>query len=209
MGVGSRLAEARRKRAVPTAGSSTAVPPWGPLSLCPGSERRTARGTDRLFRVRGELLDLLHGGLLQTRNASPNDARKRQTASSFNVVVSAPGAKRRKVRIGPLTQMSNLPAPRSNSELRAPKTAGIRERRDAPAAGPQSTPYARLMMGEKGGSIRGSTSLSSDGSQPESCSGCLDPRDESTRSIASQRLGPRAKRKPVAPAISFIKNNAN
>ena len=35
-------------------------------------------------------------------------------------------------------------------------------------------------MGEKGGLIRGSTSLSSDGSQPESCSGCLDPRDEST-----------------------------
>ena len=62
-GLGARLVEARRKRAVPTAGSSTAVPPWGPLSLCPGSERRTAHGTDRLFRVRGELLDLLHGGL--------------------------------------------------------------------------------------------------------------------------------------------------
>ena len=105
--------------------------------------------------------------------------------------------------------MPNLPAPRSNTELRAPKTAGIRGRRDAPAVGPQSSPYARLVMGEKGGSIRGSTSLSSDGSQPESCSGCLDPRDGSTRSIASQRLAPRAKRRPAAPAVSLIQNNKN
>jgi hypothetical protein len=43
--------------------------------------------------------------------------------------------------------------------------------------------FARLVMGKMGGSIRGSTSLSSDGSQPESCSGYLEPRDGSTSSI--------------------------
>ena len=59
-------------------------------------------------------------------------------------------------------------------------------------------------MGEKGGSIRGSTSLSSDGSQPESCSGCLDPRDGSKSSIASHRLSPRAKTKPAIPAMPLI-----
>ncbi len=92
--------------------------------------------------------------------------------------------------------MTNLPAPRSNSELRALKTAPLRGGRGVPAAGPQSTTYARLFMGEKiGGSIRGSTSLSYDGSQPESCSGCLDPRNGSTSSIASHRLAPRAKKK--------------
>ena len=53
-GVSTWLGEAKRKRAVPTAGSSTAIPPWRPGSLCSGSECRTARGTDRLLRVRRE-----------------------------------------------------------------------------------------------------------------------------------------------------------
>ena len=58
-----------------------------------------------------------------------------------------------------------------------------------------NAPLMRDLSWEKrGGSIRGSTSLSSDGSQPESCSGCLDPRDGSTSSIASHGLAPRAKK---------------
>ena len=92
--------------------------------------------------------------------------------------------------------MTNLPAPRSNNELRDPKTATLRGGRGVPAASPQSTTYARLAMGEKkGGSIRGNTSLSSDGSQPESYFGCLDPRDGSAISIASHHLAPRAEKK--------------
>jgi hypothetical protein len=63
--------------------------------------------------------------------------------------------------------MQNLSAPRSNAELRAPKTAGIRGDRDAPAAGPQAPLMRDLPWGKRGGLIRGSTSLSSDGSQPE------------------------------------------
>jgi hypothetical protein len=92
--------------------------------------------------------------------------------------------------------MHTLPAPRSNAELRAPKNC--RHPRRPRCSGSQSTkhPFLRdLSWGKWGGSIRGSTSLSSDGSQPESCSGCLDPRDGSTSSIASHRLAPRAKRK--------------
>jgi len=177
-------------------------PSCSPGALAPGLAKLGGRELKQVTTCSGPQLQKAPKGM-HSRNASPNDTRKRQTASSFNVLVSAPGAKRHKVRIRPQTQMSNLPAPRSNSELRAPKTAGIRERRDAPAAGPQSTPYARLMMGEKGGSIRGSASLSFDGSQPESCSGCLNLRDESIRSIVSQRLAPRAKKKTAAPAISL------
>ena len=49
----------------------------------------------------------------------------------------------------PQKQMTNLPAPRSSNELRAPKTATIRGGRGVPAAGPQSTTYARLNWGKK------------------------------------------------------------
>ena len=66
----------------------------------------------------------------------PNDARKRQHTSNFDALISAPGAKRPEVQMGPQRQMQNLSAPRSNTELRAPKTAGIRGDRDAPAASP-------------------------------------------------------------------------
>ena len=98
----------------------------------------------------------------------------------------------------------NLTAPLSNIELRAHKTTGIRGDRDVPPAGPQSTP-CETYRGEKGVLITVSTSLSRDGSQPKSCSGCLDPRDGSTSSIASERLAPRAERKPAAPAETFSK----
>ena len=67
---------------------------------------------------------------------SPKDTQKRPTASSLNALVSAPGAKRPEVHMRPQRQMHNLSAPRSNTELRAPKTAGIRVNRDAPAASP-------------------------------------------------------------------------
>ena len=50
-----------------------------------------------------------------------------------------------------------------------------------------------LSWEKREGLIRGTTSLSFDGSQPESCSGCLDPRDGSISFIASHRLAPRAK----------------
>jgi hypothetical protein len=51
------------------------------------------------------------------------------------------------------------------------------------------------IMGEKEGLIKGSSSLSSDRNQPESCSGYLDPRDGSISSIASHRIAPGAKKK--------------
>ena len=44
----------------------------------------------------------------------------------------------------------NLTAPRSNIELRAHKTTGIRGDRDAPAADPQSASYVRLIAGKRG-----------------------------------------------------------
>ena len=54
--------------------------------------------------------------------------------------------------------------------------------------------FVRLIIGKMGESNSGTTSLSSDGSQPEICSGCLDPRDGSTSSVASQRIAPRVKK---------------
>ena len=61
---------------------------------------------------------------------------RRPTASILHALVSAPGAKRPEVQMRPQRQMQNLSAPRSSTELRAPKTAGIRVNRDAPAASP-------------------------------------------------------------------------
>jgi hypothetical protein len=97
--------------------------------------------------------------------------------------------------MGPQSRRIICPPPRSNNELRAPKTADIRGDRDAPAAGPQAPLMRNLSWEERGGLIMGSTSLYSDGSEHESCSGSLDPRDGSISSIASHRLAPRAKRK--------------
>ena len=46
--------------------------------------------------------------------------------------------------------MQNLSAPRSSTELRAPKTAGIRGDRDAPAASPQRNPLRDLSWEKMG-----------------------------------------------------------
>ncbi len=86
-------------------------------------------------------------------------------------------AKRHAVPMGSQSRRIICPPPRSNNELQALKTADIRGDRDALAAGPQAPPMRDLSCEERGGLIRGSTSLYSDGSQPKSCSGCLDPRD--------------------------------
>ena len=159
-GVGSRLGEARRKRAVPTAGSSTAVPPWGPLSLCPGSERRTARGTDRLFRVRGELLDLLNGGLHPGVHVQL-PVRAEELISSEIV---------RDCRVSLATSPTHEPRAPSDKKLQPPPGS-----RDATAACPQNpTPLCQNAMGKNWG--RGKTSLSSAGIQPGGCYHCLGPQ---------------------------------
>jgi hypothetical protein len=51
--------------------------------------------------------------------------------------------------------MHTLPAPRSNAELRAPKTSGIRGDRYAPASGPQSTPFCETYHVKNGGVNQG------------------------------------------------------
>ena len=114
------LVEARRKaarlfrRLLPIASSSAA------LSALPSIR---ALHSEKLPRI------LLRGTLSRRRP-------RRSTASILHALVSAPEAKRPEVQIRPQRQMQNLSAPRSNTELRAPKTAGIRVNRDAPAASP-------------------------------------------------------------------------
>ena len=73
--------------------------------------------------------------------------------------------------------MRNLPAPRSKTELRAPKTVGSRGGRDSPAAGLQSIPCARLKW-EKGNQGHNFTlpEASLKGGSPAS----TDPREGST-----------------------------
>ncbi len=99
----------------------------------------------------------------------------------------------------------NLTAPPLKN--RAPGSQIYRHPRGPRCSGSRSA--KRLLCetyhGEKGDLIRGSTSLSRDGSQLESCSGYLGPRDGSTSSLASERLVPRAQRKPAAPAGTFSK----
>ena len=106
--------------------------------------------------------------------------------------------------------MPNLPAPRSNTELRAPKTAGIHGRRDAPAARPHGTPYARLVMGEKGGVQSGAalpyllTEVSPKAAHAASIL-ATEAQAPSPR-IASLR---EQKGKPADPAMSPIQTNSN
>ena len=105
--------------------------------------------------------------------------------------------------------MHTLPAPARMPSSGLPKTAGIRGDRDAPAAGPQSTPFCETYHGENGGSIRGNTSLSSDGSQPESCSGCLDPRDGAQAPSPRNASLREQESKPAALVISLIQTDLN
>ncbi len=122
-----------------------------------------------------------------------NDARKRQNTSNFNALVSAPGAKRLEVPTRPKSRCRICPPP---LRKRAPSSQNCRLPRRTRYSGSRSIkhPLCKTYHGKMGGSIRASTSLSYDGRQLKSCSGCLDPRDKSTISIASRRLAPRAKK---------------
>ncbi len=75
-------------------------------------------------------------------------SRTQKTARLFALVYD-PGAKRPEVLRRPEKHMRNLPAPRSETELWAPKTTDIRGGRDCPAAGLQA-PFMRDYNREKG-----------------------------------------------------------
>jgi hypothetical protein len=96
-----------------------------------------------------------------------------------------------------LASKTDVESARPPLKHRAPGSQNCRHPRRPRCSGNQSVthPLCEACQGRNKGSIRGITSLSFDGSQPESCSGCLDPCDGSTRSVASYRLTPRAKRK--------------
>ena len=105
--------------------------------------------------------------------------------------------------------MTNLPAPRSNNEFRAPKTATLRGCRGVPAASPQSTTYARLGMGEKRGVQSGATLIyilteASLKASPVVSILATEAQAPSPRIVSLRER----KRKPAAPDMSLIPNTS-
>ena len=105
--------------------------------------------------------------------------------------------------------MQNLSAPRSNTELRAPKTAGIRGDRDAPAASPQRNPLRDLswekMGAESGAALPYLLTEVSLKAAPAASILATEAQAPSPR-IASLR---EQKGKPADPAMSPIQANSN
>ncbi len=98
--------------------------------------------------------------------------------------------------------MRNLPAPAQKPSSGHPKlpTSAVAAIVRQPVY--KSPSYARLIAGKEGVQSGAAFPIFC---QPKSCSDCLDPRDGSTSSIASERLAPRAQRKPADPVGTFSK----
>ena len=109
----------------------------------------------------------------------------------------------------PQKQMTNLPAPRSSNELRAPKTATIRGGRGVPAAGPQSTTYARLNWGKMD---RGQSFSLTEDSPKTASTASVDPLDEApapshrSASLREQKGKPAARAESLSQCSSKERN---